>query len=422
MQAIRALSSLEERSGSYSRFLQYRDKLPGINPLNLVVDPALARRPVLNVLLPGMAMRAMSGGPNTAINLVYRMAHSGVPVRFISTDMPMDKNHTPLRRHFAAITGLPDNIPGVEIACAFDRSKGLKIGENDVFFASAWWNVQMIKRALALTKYKKFLYIIQDYEPNLYAWSTAHALALETYSLDFCGLICGNFLADYLFQQRVGNFADPGFRNQCAVFEPAIDVTKFCIEPNRRDKNKRKLLFYARPTSAERNLFELALNALRTAVMAKHFDNENWEFLFIGEPVPDVQLGRGVVIRKAPWLDYDGYAALMRSADIVLSLMLSPHTSYPPIEAAASGAIAVSNEYANKTIPALADISPNIVGVSASVEGIVSGLAEAVERVRAGRIHPGPINVPTSWEQSFADVLPRSIAMVDECRAAGLQS
>jgi hypothetical protein len=39
----------------------------------------------LNVLVPGLAMSHMSGGPKTAINLAYRLASLGVRVRFIST-------------------------------------------------------------------------------------------------------------------------------------------------------------------------------------------------------------------------------------------------------------------------------------------------------------------------------------------------
>jgi hypothetical protein len=40
-----------------------------------------------------------------------------------------------------------------------------------------------------------------------------------------------------------------------------------------------------------------------------------------------------------------GYAAQMRGADILLSLMLSPHPSYPPLEMAEAGLLTISNAF-----------------------------------------------------------------------------
>ena len=406
------------RAEAEPAFLQYRNGLPSIAPLTLAVDPVLSARPVLNVLLPGMSMRAMSGGPNTAINLVYRMAHQGVPVRFISTDIPMDQDHGPLRRHFATLTGLPADCPNVEICCGFDRSVPLLIGENDVFFASAWWNVQMIKKALELTRPKRFLYIIQDFEPGLYPWSTEYALALETYSLDYHAFLCGNFLADYMVKQEIGKFAKPGFIDECAIFEPAIDTTKFYPDPAAQADRPRRLVFYARPTIAKRNLFELGLYALRCAAMTGVFSGETWELLFIGEQVPSVDLGNGITIRSAPWLGFDDYAKLLRGSDIALSLMLSPHTSYPPVEMAACGGIAVTNVFANKTEAALAAVSPNIIAVAPTLECVIGGLREAVARVRDGRSYRGAIGLPPNWDATFADTVPRALRMYRDIQVA----
>ena len=388
-------------------YTRYRDGLPSIAPLNLRVDPALSRAPRLNVLLPGMALKAMSGGPNTLVNLVCRMAHIGVPLRFVSTDIPMDADHAPLRRHFASLTGLPVGDGDIEIVCGFDRSRPLPIGEHDVFFASAWWNVQMIKRALPLTRASRFLYIIQDFEPGLYPWSTEHALAMETYSLDYHGVLCGTFLAKFMREQGIGRFSDPTFIDRCSVFEPALDATRFRPEP--AGDRPRRLVFYARPQSARRNLFELGLYALRCASETGLFDGERWELLFFGEQLPEVDLGRGNRIRSAPWLDYDGYAAMLRGADVGLSLMLSPHPSYPPLELAACGAIAVTNTFLTKTAPMFAGVSPNIVAVEPTLEGVLDGLREAVARVREGRVDRSPINMPSNWSDAFSSTLPTAV-------------
>jgi hypothetical protein len=399
-------------------YIQYVNGLPNVCPLNLEVDPALEKTPRLNVLIPGMAMRAMSGGPNTAINLAYRMAQRGVPVRFISTDIPMERDEALLWQHFTALTGIRERLVNVEIRCGHDRTRPLPIGANDVFFGTAWWTVQMIKRALPLVHSQRFLYLIQEFEPGLYSWSTRHALALETYHLPFFGLINERLVADYLAEQRIGQFADPSFvTKSCAIFEPAIDREKFHSSP-RPGRGPRRLLFYARPLNAERNLFELGLYALQTAAIQGVFSGEAWEMFFIGEDVPDVVLSPAITVRSTRWLGYDDYAALIRGSDIALSLMLSPHTSYPPLEIAAAGGIAVTNTYSVKTAARLAQISPNIVAVEPTLEGVVAGLEEAISRVRAGAREASGVNLPGSWEESFADVLPRAISMYEQCVAA----
>lgn len=401
-------------------YLQYVNGLPNVCPLNLTVDPALDAAPRLNVLIPGMAMRAMSGGPNTAINLAYRMAKRGVPLRFISTDIPMERDQDLLWHHFTALTGIRERLDNVEIRCGHDRTTPLVIGGNDVFLGTAWWTVQMIKRALPLVRPQRFIYLIQEFEPGLYPWSTRHALASETYHLPFFGLINERLVADYLTEQRIGQFADPSFvTNCCAVFEPAIDPSKFRREP-RQSGDPRRLLFYARPQNAERNLFELGLYALQRAVADGVFAGEPWEMFFIGEDIPEVTLSAEVTVRSARWLGYEAYAALIGRSDIALSLMLSPHTSYPPLEIAAAGGIAVTSIYSVKTAERLSRISRNIIAVEPTLEGVIAGLVEAVARVRAGRQEAAPVALPGTWDESFADVLPRAIAMYEQCRAVPL--
>ena len=68
----------------------------------------------------------------------------------------------------------------------------------------------------------------------------------------------------------------------------------------------------------------------------------------------------------------------MRESDILLSLMLSPHPSYPPLEMAASGGLVVTTSFGNKSAKALASLSANIIAVPPTLEDIEAGLASAV--------------------------------------------
>jgi len=403
------------------------------DPLNLTIDATLSQTPTLNVLLPGVCMKGLSGGPNTIYNLTYRMAAQGVPVRYVSTSSDLDADLEPIWRHIQNLTGIDEKLPNVSFQCAHNRGVQVPIGENDVFFASAWWTAQMVKYALPLMRGKRFLYAIQDFEAVLHEHSTAHALCLETYDLDYVPFVNHPFLLEYLQQARIGRFADPDFARQCTVIDPSIDRSRFYPESlgpeslgpesgtpgSGRRSGPRRLLFYARPQSAKRNLYELGVAALQHAVAAGGFEGE-WEFLGMGDKIQPVDLGRGHVLRHAPWRSFDDYAAQMRGADLLLSLMLSPHPSYPPLEMAACGGFVVTNSYANKTQEAFAAISPNIAAPPATIEGVGDALAAASHRTedREARARGAELPSPKSWDEAFAPVLPRAIEAFESCRSA----
>ena len=204
--------------------------LPWFSPLNTVLDPTLAATPRLNVLVPGLGMRHMSGGPNTVLAFVGRLAAHGIPIRLVSTDAPVDDDPAPFWAHVTALAGgtLP---PDMELVDAHDRSKPWRIGEHDVFLATAWWTAQQVKYAIRLTRTKKFVYFIQDFEPLFHAASTAQALAEETYALDYVPVLNTRILADFFAERRIGRFADPAFAGDAVVFEPALDRALFHPAP-----------------------------------------------------------------------------------------------------------------------------------------------------------------------------------------------
>ncbi|WP_170296042.1 glycosyltransferase [Azospirillum brasilense] len=380
--------------------------LPWFTPLNIRVSRALADRPHLNVLVPGLGMKQMSGGPNTAINLAYRLAACGVPVRFVATDVPIDADPAPFWQHVRALSNVPDMLPHASLVDASNRAQPLEIGANDVFMATAWWTAQMAKYALRHTNHSRFVYLIQDYEPILHPASTQLALAEETYGLDHIPVINTSLLHRFLAERKIGRYADPTFAEKAIVFEPAIDRSHF--RAGDAPGERRKLLFYARPKTGLRNLFELGVAALQKAISDGVFDPAEWDFIGMGEDFAAIPLGGSAWLRPAPWLDFAGYANQMRTSDLLLSPMLSPHPSYPPIEMALCGKPAVTTVFANKTAERLAEVSPNIIGVPATIEALSEGLAEARRRLDDGALEHGPHGAyPGDWSISFADTVPR---------------
>jgi O-antigen biosynthesis protein len=385
---------------------RFQEKLIDITtaaPLHVRLDTALDARPSLNVLQPVLSTESMTGGPNTIVNFAFRLAQNGVPVRVVTTRPGVRTDPDWFRNHLAQLTGETQVPRHFEAVSAADPGAPLAIGRNDIFVATHWTTAQQVKYRLPEMNRKRFVYLIQDFEPGFHQWSNNYALSLETYELDFLPVFNEQLLSDYFAQAAVGRFADPDFARASLVFEPAVDRSVFFPAAQPHSGRRRRLLFYARPTN-HRNLFGLGLHALRSVAAQPAF--ADWEFQAIGSrgSLPDLELGDGRMLRNAPWLDYAGYADLLRNADILLCLMLSPHTSYPVLEMAACGGLVVTNSFACKTADRLQRISPNIMAARPTIEGIAASLVEAAQQVTAGYDRFAPLDLPGSWEDSLGGV------------------
>jgi hypothetical protein len=146
-------------------------------------------------------------------------------------------------------------------------------------------------------------------------------------------------LREHFVREGIGRVADGTW------FEPAVDTALFRPRPR---LGPRKLLFYARP-GKPRNAFDLGLRALRLAVAAGAFEGD-WEYWAIGEAVPELALGHGAVLQPMPWKSLADYATLLGESDVLLSLMLSPHPSYPPLEMAHLGMLVLANRFGAKDL------------------------------------------------------------------------
>ena len=382
-------------------------------PLNFVVWPQLLIRPHINVLLPSLRLRHMSGGPNTALLLAAQLADVGEWVRIIATDASMEGEHVELYPHMDALFQRPVNRERIALVDGFDRTFPIQIGANDIFLATAWWTAQMVKSAIAQTNYDKFIYLIQDFEPILHEGSTLQARALETYGLPHIPVINTRLLLDHLVKESCGCYKDSSFVSEATYFEPAIDRTHYFPAIKQVDvaaKKRHVLLFYARPTMARRNLYEIGLVALRQAVASGVIDKDSWEVWAMGEKLEPVSLGNGVFLNPLPWMSFDAYAERVRTADLLLSLMLSPHPSYPPLEMAASGKFVVTNSFSVKTAERMQALSPNIIVAAPTPDSVAAGLENVVGRINAGLPSADPtgtIDLPSTWDESLGAIIPR---------------
>jgi O-antigen biosynthesis protein len=382
------------------------------------VDPTAAPR--LTVLMPHLAMSRMTGGPNTILALTGRLSRRGVPVRYVAAFGPLDADQGPLRAHIASLGGSAADDPSVELVAGADPKTPFRVGRGDVVMAT-WWPTAHLARAIVReTEVEEFLYLIQDFEPGFHPWSTRFALALATYGFPCRAIFNERLLLDHFAAQGVGRFA-AGDDRLATSFEPAVDRSVFRPSPASESEGRgavrragpRRLLFYARPRN-ERNLFDLGLAALRAATASGAFDREPWEFIALGADIPEIPLGPEQVLRSPGWLDYRAYARLLSESDLLLSLMLSPHTSYPPLEMAACGNIVVTNTFGVKTAEALRALSPRIRGAAPELESLVAEIIAAVRSIEAGEQPMAESTTPPDWDTALDETLTWAEAVIGE--------
>jgi glycosyltransferase involved in cell wall biosynthesis len=138
----------------------------------------------------------------------------------------------------------------------------------------------------------------------------------------------------------------------------------------------------------------------------------------IGDRLPSVNLGSGLTLHYVPWAGYEEYARFLRQSDIGLSLMLSPHTSYPPLEMAACGMTVVTTAYSTKTATELVKLSTNIVAVPPTVETLTDAIIGAVRRSEdlPARLAGSAVNLPATWDIALGPLIPKIMWMIDACR------
>jgi O-antigen biosynthesis protein len=365
-------------------------------------DPDRDANPGLVVLMPHLSVARMTGGPNTVFQLTERLAARGAHVRYLACFGPLDQDLAGLRQHLAQVTGI-GGPTGSEFSAASGPGDMVGIGARDVVLATWWPTAHVAARALAVTEPEEFIYLIQDFEPGFHAWSSRYALAAATYQLPFRAIVNEPILLEHLAREGELPFDihDPG---RAISFLPAVDREWFGRSGQARP-DRHRLIFYARPKHP-RNLFELGLHALAGAAEQGALEPAAWQLLAIGDETREWTLPGGRRLELLPRLSYQDYAAELGRSDLLLSLMLSPHTSYPPLEMAAAGGLVVTNTFSTKTSAALAAISPAIRGVPPDVDHLTRAVIEAARELEAGDRRPAPVNLPATWTESLAAVVP----------------
>lgn len=188
--------------------------------------------------------------------------------------------------------------------------------------------------AYAVSKFqntRRKFYMIQDYEPIFYPAGTLSALSEASYRLGLYGL-CNTFTLRDIYESEYGG---KGFG-----FVPAVDTAIFHPPDGKRHEDDTMTLFlYGRP-GHWRNCYELAVAALRRL---KQRLKRKVRIVTAGSWVGPGDSESEYLVQNLGLLDYSETAKLYRECDVGLTLSVSKHPSYLPLELMASGALVVSN-------------------------------------------------------------------------------
>jgi hypothetical protein len=384
-------------------------------PLELAVRPDEPER--VNLLIPGIDLGHFYGGYITKFQLAVRLAERGAKVRIVVLDHSpaFEHGHVPDVTHAAGLA--PGALDDIEISYNFDRSIPLEVSATDAFLATTWWTAHVAHRAVTDMGSSKFVYLIQEYEPLTYPMGSYAALARQSYDFPHLAVFSTQMLREFFENNRLGLFADGGDAaapgESWVAFQNAItDVGPVTAGQLSRGE-PRRLLFYARPSAvAARNMFEVGLVALTRAVRAGVFPGK-WEFtgigagrferLGLGDKDPMVE--KNEELQLLPRQTLNEYRETLRSHDVGLSLMQTPHPSLVPIEMASSGMSVVTTTFANKTSDALLEISSNFVPVAPTIDAVEEGLRQAVTRTDdlAARVAGSEVDWSSSWPDALND-------------------
>ncbi len=359
-----------------ARAAMFEDRVRELIDVRLVADDGLTPR--LNLLIPTVDERRAFAGVRSAIELFEAIGGHAARRRIVS---------------MSPIVGAPlGNLAGYRRSSADDADDGsvaqlvdlggtydstLTVGPGDVFVATFWTTAELARRILDWQEAtfgpatRVFGYVIQDFEPGFYPWSAQWLLARTTYEDPERTVAFFNttLLQEYFHEQGLR------FAHEFA-FEPRLWPalrSAAGVGPAR----ERRIVIYGRP-STPRNAFPLIVDGLRRWVEG-YPKARKWSVVSVGQPHAPIDLGRGVALESLGKLDLESYAELLRTSSIGLSLMVSPHPSFPPLEMAHLGMRVITNRFGGKDLATWHENIESLDGISA--DRIANTLADLCDRV-----------------------------------------
>lgn len=280
-----------------------------------------------------------------------------------------------------------------------EYGRGVELSEDELFITTSWWTTASTLQAVEA---KNIIYLLQEDERMFYPIGDDWVRAHETMrNKDIQIILNTKLLFEHLVSDGFINILNNGL-----WFEPAFPHSVYTRDDkNKCVKSRKKFFFYARPNNP-RNLFYLGLEIIERSLMMGIIKPEDWDIYFVGSDIPNVILFGGIrpiIFEKMPWNEY---SKLLGTIDVGLSLMSTPHPSYPPLDLAASGAVAVTNKFGIKK--ELSSYSKNIISANLTIDKIVSAIDAAIklsENEPLRSLNYFDAKLCRNWEHSFQKII-----------------
>lgn len=277
---------------------------------------------------------------------------------------------------------------------AADEQHGIDVDPDEIFLTTSWWTTAA---TLPSVPAASIVYLLQEDERMFYPFGEDRFRCEKILmNQDIRFVINTRLLFEHLVEAGLGHLSTQG-----QWFEPAFPSSLF-YRRSKDPSTKKRLFYYARPHNP-RNLFHVGLEVIEQAILKGFLDLDRWDIYLVGKDIPSVLFGDGYIPKRCEGLDWRAYADLIGTIDLGLSLMYTPHPSYPPLDLAASGAVVVTNKWGRKQD--LSAYSENIICAELEVAALVDALEAGIERVERESAVGRADVLGRDWAESFEGVL-----------------
>lgn len=332
----------------------------------------------LNLLIPSINQAKAFGGVLTGIEIYILLAKKMREYRHIDLRIILDDFEKVDLALFSRLAGDHDlDLHDLEIIPASKKHLPISTRRNDIFITYNFWlTVNLFSLLRKQSEYfgcerRPYVYLIQEYEPHMFHFSSTHMVARQAYDEDWP--MWGIFNSSQLFNYftLMGHRAERSY-----VFEPVLNSQ---LRPFLADlkgvAKKKQMLVYGRPV--ERNCFSALARGLQR-FSQDHPEFSEWEIISAGSPHPPIALANGRQVRRLGKLSLSDYGKMLRETAVGVSLQASPHPSYPPLEMAHFGILTVTNSYTSKDLGRAHD---NIISIP-TLDPMMLGGAVAIACAR----------------------------------------
>lgn len=308
--------------------------------------PSYITKPRLNILIPTINPHQTYGGVATAMKFFNSLQESlgnHYDYRIIVDNMITDEAKEKFSNYKFKNT-LGNDTEQYEIVETVDNID-IHLRKNDMFIATIWWTAHSAYHLLDnqrryFNNNLKFIYFIQDYESGFSKWSTEWAIIENTYKKL-------NKTIPIFNSEELAAFMLDRFEVESGYYIPyqLNETLAKKIDLNR--PRKKQIIIYGRPLT-ERNVFEILIDGLYQWQKKNPIESKEWNIYSLGEEYSEQLVSHIDNITIMGKVSLEEYAIFLSESTVGISLMISPHPSYPPLEMASAGIKTISNTFDGK--------------------------------------------------------------------------